>query len=80
MDSLKIILFSGVIFNLALVLFIVFQVKRARARNRDQALARRQQMVEQGKIITAQENLLKSKHELLKEKDELLKEYRKTNE
>jgi hypothetical protein len=77
MDSIKIILFSGVAFNLAIVLLIVYLVKRSRAKQTDQAQIRRQQMLEQGKIITAQESLLKTKQELLKEKDDLLGEYRK---
>jgi hypothetical protein len=77
MVSIKVILFSGVIFNLSLVLLIIFFVKRSRTKLKDQTLTRRQQMLEQGKIITAQENLLKSKQELLREKDQLLGEYRK---
>lgn len=80
MDSLKIILLTGLAFNLALVFLIVYFVKRTRVKQKDQALTRRQQMLEQGKIISAQENLLKSKQELLKEKEELLKVYRKITE
>jgi hypothetical protein len=77
MDSIKIILFSGVVFNAALVIFIIFLVRRARVKHISQSHLKRKQMLEQGKIISAQENLLKSKQELLKEKEELLNQYRK---
>lgn len=80
MDSIKIILLSGVVFNLWLVFMIIYFVKRSRTRQKDQALVKRQQMLEQGKIIVAQESLLKSKQKLLKEKEALLNEYRKITE
>jgi hypothetical protein len=82
MDSLKIlfILFAGVTFNLSLVLFVVFWVRSAKAKQKEEAMIKRKQLLEQGKIITAQEKLLKSKQELLKEKELLLDIYRKTME
>jgi hypothetical protein len=80
MDSLKIILYSGVVFNAALVLLIIILVRKARAKHISQSHIKRKQMLEQGKIISAQENLLKTKQELLKEKEELLDEYRKNLE
>jgi hypothetical protein len=79
MDIVKISLLGGVVFNVTLVVFIIFHVRRASAKQRDLAITRRQQMLEQGKIITAQEKQMKSKQELLKEKEELLKLYRKLN-
>jgi hypothetical protein len=41
------------------------------------AKIKRQQLLEQGKIIAAQENLLKAKKELLVEKEKLLEAYRR---
>lgn len=80
MVSFQTILYTGIAFNLALVSFIIFLVKRTRTRQQVAARARRQQLIEQGKIISAQENLLKSKQELLKEKDDLLDVYRRMSE
>jgi hypothetical protein len=82
MDSLKIlfILLAGVIFNLSLVLFVVFWIRKAKARQKAETLIKRKQLLEQGKIITAQEKLLNSKQELLKEKEMLLDTYRKIME
>jgi large-conductance mechanosensitive channel len=77
MVSIEIILFSGLVFNIFLVAMIVFFVRKSREKLSEQAQMRRQQMLEQGKIITAQENLLKSKQDLLKEKDSLLGKYRR---
>jgi hypothetical protein len=77
MDSIKIILLSGLAFNLGLVLLLIYLVKRAKAKQKDQTMFRRQQMLEQGKIITAQEMLLKGKQQLLQEKEKLLEVYRK---
>jgi len=77
MDFLKIILFSGLIFNFGLLILIVRFVRASKLRQAEMISKRRNQMVEQGKIITAQENLLKSKNELLREKEDLLNEYRK---
>jgi hypothetical protein len=79
MDIVKISLLGGVVFNVTLVVFIIFQVKRSSGKQREHSLVRKQQMLEQGKIIIAQEKQMKSKQELLKEKEELLKLYRKLN-
>lgn len=77
MDSFTTILYSAVVFNLVVVLLAVYLVIRTRSRQKTQAILKRKQLVEQGKIIIAQENLIKSKQELLDEKEGLLKEYRK---
>jgi hypothetical protein len=78
MDGLQTILYTGVAFNLVLVLLIIYLVKRSRANARDQALIRSRQILDQGKIIIAQERVIKSKQEIINEKNELINEYRKT--
>jgi hypothetical protein len=80
MDSLKTILYTAIAIDVGLAIFIIYLVKGLRAKQNaqnEQGLIRRQQLLEQGKIIAAQESLLKSKQELLQEKDKLIKEYRK---
>lgn len=77
MDSIKIILSSVITFNLILVFFAIYLVKKGRLKQSEMAKIKRQQLLEQGKIIAAQENLLKAKKELLVEKEKLLEAYRR---
>jgi hypothetical protein len=77
MESLPAILYATIAFNACLAIFIIYLVRKSRTRQEVVAFQRRQQLIEQGKIISAQENLLKRKRELLKEKDNLLGTYRK---
>lgn len=77
MAELQTILYTGVIFNLAVVLLVVYLVNRSRDQVKAQALIRSRQILEQGKIISSQERVIKGKQQLLDEKNKLIKEYRK---
>jgi len=77
MDSIETLLSAFIVFNLAIVSFAVYLVKKWRLRQTDHATIKKKQLLEQGKIILAQENLLRAKQELLKEKEKLLEAYRK---
>lgn len=77
MESFQAILYATIGFNACLAVVIIYLVRKARIKQEVVAVTKRQQLLEQGKIISAQENLLKRKQELLKEKDNLLGVYRK---
>lgn len=80
MDSIQIILPTVIAFNLLLVVIAIILIAKSRAHQKDLAKIKKQQIINQGKIIAAQENLLQKKEELLEEKEYLLDEYRKSND